>query len=418
MRLMRTLRFGVAASVAVLAACSGTELSGPAASAPDLTVNQGSSAVTPDELDRQIPGFGGFFLDRDGTPTIYLRTVADRGRAEEALGGFMRQRGLGPSRLRVLRADHTYRELEDWFQRGSPEALALDGVAFVDNDESSNRVLVGVETLGAQANVRVALARMGIPDDAVRIEPAQPIYQVATLQNIVDRPVRAGVQINFPGYVCSVGFNATSGTEKSFVTASHCTNTQGGEEGTPYWQPLQSSQPTQIATEVDDPNYNRNGPGCPKGRRCRYSDASRAAYANGANQALGGIARTSGANNGSLEVVGSFTITGEDLRDNFTVGETINKVGRTTGWTQGTVSNTCVSTGVSGTNIVQLCQTFVTSGSVIVMGGDSGSGTWRSAGSNNVILTGILWGGSGDGKLFVFSPLKNVERELGALTTF
>ena len=418
MRLMRTLRFGVAASVAVLAACSGTELSGPAASAPDLTVNQGSSAVTPDELDRQIPGFGGFFLDRDGTPTIYLRTVADRGRAEEALGGFMRQRGLGPSRLRVLRADHTYRELEDWFQRGSPEALALDGVAFVDNDESSNRVLVGVETLGAQANVRVALARMGIPDDAVRIEPAQPIYQVASLQNIVDRPVRAGVQINFPGYVCSVGFNATSGTEKSFVTASHCTNTQGGEEGTPYWQPLQSSQPTQIATEVDDPNYNRNGPGCPKGRRCRYSDASRAAYANGANQALGGIARTSGANNGSLEVVGSFTITGEDLRDNFTVGETINKVGRTTGWTQGTVSNTCVSTGVSGTNIVQLCQTFVTSGSVIVMGGDSGSGTWRSAGSNNVILTGILWGGSGDGKLFVFSPLKNVERELGALTTF
>ena len=30
-------------------------------------------------------------------------------------------------------------------------------------------------------------------------------------------------------------------------------------------------------------------------------------------------------------------------------------------------------------------------------------------------LNGILWGGSGDGKTFVFSPLTNVKGELGAL---
>ncbi|HUF26416.1 MAG TPA: hypothetical protein VMM18_05470, partial [Gemmatimonadaceae bacterium] len=33
-----------------------------------------------------------------------------------------------------------------------------------------------------------------------------------------------------------------------------------------------------------------------------------------------------------------------------------------------------------------------------------------------VTLVGILWGGSSSGDLFVFSPLKNIQDELGALT--
>jgi hypothetical protein len=115
--------------------------------------------------------------------------------------------------------------------------------------------------------------------------------------------------------------------------------------------------------------------------------------------------------------VGSFTITGDDLNNSVAVGQTVNKIGRTTGWTSGTVSNTCVNTGVSGTKIVQLCQTFVSSGNTIVLGGDSGSGVWRDQGGNNVQLVGILWGGNGSGTLFVYSPLKNVVQELGPLTT-
>jgi hypothetical protein len=178
-------------------------------------------------------------------------------------------------------------------------------LVFVDNDETTNRVLVGVENLGAMGQVRAAVARLGIPDDAVIVQRADPIHQVATLQNVRDRPVRAGVQINFPGFLCSAGFNATAGGQKSFITASHCTNTQGGVESTPYWQPLQSVDPVQIATEVADPAYARKGAGCPKGKKCRVSDASRAAYIDGGNQALGLIARTSGANNGSLEITGS-----------------------------------------------------------------------------------------------------------------
>jgi len=264
--------------------------------------------------------------------------------------------------------------------------------------------------------VKAADMRGGVPEDALIVQRADPIHQVATLQNVVDRPVRAWVQINFPGFLCSVGFNATSGTQKSFITASHCTTKQGGVESTPYWQPLQSVDGTQIATEVADPVYVR-GTGCPKGKKCRVSDSSRAAYINGANQALGLIDRTSGANNGSLDIVGSFSITADDcatLGGCLAVGATVNKVGRTTGWTSGAITNTCVNTGVQGTSIVQLCQTFVSAG---VGAGDSGSDVFQVTSSTSVKLAGILWGGNSNGTQFVFSPLANVERDLGELTT-
>jgi hypothetical protein len=91
----------------------------------------------------------------------------------------------------------------------------------------------------------------------------------------------------------------------------------------------------------------------------------------------------------------------------------VNKVGRTTGWTQGKVTNKCVNVSVSGTKIVQLCQTLV---SAHLGAGDSGSPVFK--GTSSITLTGILWGGNSSGTQFVFSPISNIEKELGALTTF
>jgi hypothetical protein len=112
---------------------------------------------------------------------------------------------------------------------------------------------------------------------------------------------------------------------------------------------------------------------------------------------LGSIAQTSGPNNGSLDIVGSFSITSDDCGTTggcLAVGATVNKVGRTTGWTQGNITNTCVNTGVQGTKLVQLCQTFVSAG---VGAGDSGSDVFEITSSTDVKLAGILWGGSAAG---------------------
>lgn len=306
-------------------------------------------------------------------------------------------------------------QLAAWFARSSPVVLALPGTVFADHDEDNGRLLFGVENQAAIRGVQQALNALGVPATAYATQITPPIYQVATLRDRW-RPTQGGIQIHFSQYLCTMGFNADDGTERSFITNSHCTGKQGGVENTAYYQPTSSVDGTVIATEVEDPTYKRGG-ACPRGRVCRYSDAARARYSSGVSSTRGAIAKTSGPNNGSLEVTGSFTVTGQDnTTTKFASGTTVNKVGRTTGWTQGNVTNSCVNVNVSGTNITQLCQTLVQNpnGAVLVGGGDSGSGVFT--GTSNVTLVGILWGGSSDGKLFVFSPLKNIRDEIGPIT--
>jgi hypothetical protein len=126
------------------------------------------------------------------------------------------------------------------------------------------------------------------------------------------------------------------------------------------------------------------------------------------------IAKTTGVNTGSLTTEGFFTITDQD-NSNTSFSGTINKVGRTTGWTQGTVTGTCVNVNVSGSNIQQLCQTLVTNNSAAIVGsGDSGSPAFQITSGDNVKLVGILWGGGGSTQ-FVFSPLRNIQDEIGAV---
>ena len=316
----------------------------------------------------------------------------------------------------MLEGLYEWNALQGWQDKATHAAFTASSAAvFVDNDETSNAIRIGVENADAEEKVRAAVKKAGIPGDALIVDQVEPIVRVATLRDVVDRPVRAGIQINFTGFLCTIGFNVIAANgQRSFITNSHCTATQGGVQNTQYFQPLQSVSPTSIGTEVADPNYLTGIAGCPAGRRCRRSDSARVAYANPNNQSLGQIARTSGPNNRSLEIVGSFTITSDNLNNGLPVGTQVNKVGRTTGWTRGTLTNKCANTGVSGSTITQLCQNFVSAG---VGGGDSGSDVFQVVSGTSVRLEGILWGGSGAGNQFVYSPLQNVIQELGQMTT-
>ena len=399
------------AGALVLAACSDErEPTSPGARVDD-PAGAASTGPLMDAVARAVPEFGGLFIDADGVPTVYLTDERKRGAVEKELGGFLAERGFAPSEMRVRRAKFAYADLNDWFRHASPEVLETSGVVFVDLDEANNRLLVGVEGPGAMREVRRLAAQLGIPADAVEVRETPPIHFAATLRDRV-RPVQGGLQINFSGYLCTLGFNAIRSGQASFITNSHCTSVQGGTESTRYYQPLSSVDGTVIATEVADPTYFTGG-ACPAGRRCRYSDSARAAYSSGMSYALGSLARTSsrGQWSGSLTISGSFSITG---KRNPVAGEQANKVGRTTGWTYGPITNTCVNVNVSGSNITLLCQSMVQAG---VGGGDSGSPVfgWSGSGSS-VTLFGILWGGSSTGDLFVFSPISQVEQELGALT--
>jgi len=294
--------------------------------------------------------------------------------------------------------------LEAQHQRLLP-LFELAGVVYTDADETRGRFVVGVVDRDVEPLVHARARALGVPFQLVDVVETQPIVQVTTLQNQV-RPVVGSLQIRFSQYLCSLSFNAWRGTVLGYVTASHCSDIQGAADGTQYYQPLNQVTDEHIGQEIADPGFFR----CARGRKCRYSDANFSAGDNGVIT-LGGIAKTTGPNNGSLDIGGQFTITGEESG---VAGQTVNKVGRTTGWTQGTVTNTCVNTGVSGTNIVLLCQNFVDAG---VGAGDSGSPVFRIDSGDNVKLQGTLWGGNTSGTMFVYSPIGNIEQELGALTT-
>jgi hypothetical protein len=400
----------VAGTVLLASACSDTTQPTPPS---DERIGAGpfQQPDDPVALVRGVPGFGGFFFDREGVPTVYLRDPSARAQVERALGPWLAGQGLRGVGLRVRRADYDWVSLEHWQGRATSEALAMRGAVWVDADEARNRVTIGVERGTPAAQLRSAVARVGVPSAAVLVEEVEPVRLAATLRDRV-RPVVGGLQINFPGFGCTLGFNATRNGQRSFITNSHCTTTQGGSEGTPYWQPSQGVAPAQIATEVADPAYTPGGL-CPSGRRCRRSDSSRARYASGTTSTLGRIARTNAANNGSITITGNFNITAEGSAN---VGQTVHKVGRTTGWTRGSVTRTCVTVNVAQSTITQFCQTLVSAG---LGAGDSGSPVFRRQGStNNVTLVGILWGGNLSGTSFVFSPISNIEAELGALTTF
>ncbi len=297
-------------------------------------------------------------------------------------------------------------ELERVHQRLLP-LFVLPGVVYTDAREDLGRLEVGVIGREVFGPVERELERLNVSRSLVDIVVTEPIVSLVTLRDRV-RPVQGGLQTAFSVYVCTVGFNATRAGVAGFVTNSHCTKKQGGVESTVHYQPTSGAN-NRTGVETADPQYFKGG-ACPINKKCRYSDSAFIAYDAGVTSALGSIEQTA---LGSLTITGSYQIVSEGSSS---VEDVVNKVGRTTGRSQGTVTNTCVNTGVLGTNILQLCQDFVTAA---VGGGDSGSPVFAIVSGNTVQLRGVLWGGNQSGTMFVYSPIANVEgaTELGPLTT-
>ena len=364
---------------------------------------------------RQVPGFGGMYFDQDGTLQVYME--GHRGPANEALmaqlddlltrevGGGER---LSRNGIEFREGQYNFLDLHRWQQQMSPEVLAVPGVVYTDNNEKKNRLQIGItDSPGTAEEVKKHLSNLGIPIEAVEITETK---EVALELRSRRRPLRGGLQINFGGFLCTLGFVATRQGITGFVTNSHCTTTQGGVQGTVYHQASASGTTNRIGQEIADPTYFTGGQ-CPAGRRCRFSDSSFAQVPHpsgpAVTTALGTVARPA-VGSFTWNGVDTFTITGESAP---VVGQAITKVGRTTGRTTGTIQQTCANFNVSGSTITQLCQSR---GSFASAGGDSGSPIIRITTLPNAVLVGIHWGSGG-----VFSPITGIQMggELGAINT-
>lgn len=402
-----------ALAVSLLVAACADDGSTPLA--PDARDGEG---VTPsvllgapghEELVRDVPGYGGMFLDEEGRPTVYLTDPEVYLDAELEVAAFMRRRGEAPSPIRVRQANFSLPRLDGWLRAAAEEVMPAGGVVSLDIDERVNRVSIGVEDAGMVQDVRRRALDLGIPDQALDVVAMGPFEPAVSLRDFV-RPANGGLQINFGLFVCTLGFNVSHVDERpepSFVTNSHCTDQQGVVANTEYFQPAFFVENSFLGIEVDDPPYDPID--CFDGFVCRLSDAARVRYDGGVPHTVGKIYRTTGPNNLDLTIDGEWTLVAKRRRP--IVGQIVSKVGRSTGWTQGDIFATDVITLQAGSNIVLFGQALANAG---VGPGDSGSPVLRTDG-DKAALEGLLWGSGAGGTILVFSPIANIQQELGRL---
>jgi hypothetical protein len=391
--------------VATLPAVRSTPFGLPVIIDRKMTLDESFAAVA-----SRVPGFGGMYL-QGNVLMVYLTNPSQQAAAVGAI-----QTVFGPDRIpaagvQILPARYGFTQLAAWHSR-MVGLFNLPGVVLTDIDEKTNQLKVGVTTAWSTSAVASRLTQFGIPRDAVRIVPMQPFVQTAALRDQI-RPIEGGIQIAFSMFLCTQGFNGVRAGVNGFVVNSHCTDVQGQNTGTQHYQPTVGNG-NLIGQEIADPPYTLDK--CPLsliGHLCRYSDSAYSQRDAGVTADQGFIARTDGVNTGSLTISGQFRIVSEGAS---TVGQTVNKVGRTTGWTSGQVTDTCVDVLVLGSLDAEICQDIV---SAKVGAGDSGSPVFAITSGNDVELRGILWGGNLDGTVFVYSPIANIERadELGPIST-
>lgn len=417
-----------ALALLALAACADTPATGPAAAGPSLA-SADSAAPAPDtvvyegekeyeEVAAQVPGYAGHWYDEDGNRVIALtdrsqealavRVIDARDEPEPAEG----EQRTGATRF--VDAQYDFATLRDFRNRATFPVLEAPGAVAVDADEHRNRLTVWIEDDAARPEVERRLAAARVPLDATIIEVTGAPEAYQTLQNFF-RPLQSGYQIQNPaGGICTLGVPGL-GAAPSYITNSHCTQAYWWNTGTAFYQPLVAAA-WFIGNEAIDPP----GWACGGGWICRWSDAALIPVAAGvpwANQ----IARTTGF--GVHWAPGSITTGGLAAWNVVNppqwwplLGQWVDKVGRTTGWNRGVVTNTCVNfvappPSPPGRRV--LCQYLMTN---MAGPGDSGSPVFRQLPVNRAQVTGLLWGGINLPwfKRSIFSPRGGVWTDLGA----
>jgi hypothetical protein len=431
----RMHRFSVAVG-SLLFAVACNESSGPDRTPPRSHLGgQLATGDFPRPLDDDfakiaelVPGFGGIFFDGKRL-SVYLLNPADQEIARIALQTVLRENRP----FLVRQGSYGFQDLARWREtvRG---ALELPGVLLTDVDEARNRVRIGVVDEDARVRVLQWFLSTSVPPNATIVEVVPPLGFNATLQDRI-RPTVGGLQIATSSFFCTLSGNGRPpgmNVKMYAITNSHCTNTQGGSEGTVFYQNT-SVAGNEIGTETLDPEY-ITGFTCPAGRRCRRSDAALIQASVPHQGEMGFIALpVSRAHlQGSLTL--ATTVATEAIYieavwgwtqwfGGVYVGQELDKVGRTTGWTYGNVSSTCVDVNVDATDITLWCQTIVDGG---VNQGDSGSPVFTNRGTvpgpigtpdtQLAGLVGVLWGGTATHDQFAFSPFPSVLSELTADT--
>jgi hypothetical protein len=402
------------------------------------------------EIAGRIDGFGGLYFDEQGHANVYMAArpgvpVADPVTLAAQLNAQLRNAGfeatISAAQLVVRSGDYDFAQLASYHRDVVP-VLGVPGVVYTDADETTNRLVIGVEP-GTSAELIAEVVRsLGVPEDAVMVvetEPILPVQQYTeqlrlepqasniggnpTLRDAI-RPIAGGLQIwrltgPTSASICTLGFNASAPSfsqERLMFTNSHCTAVRGEVDGT-VWSQKQLVLPAEgVAVEIEDPPFftNAENSACPVNRVCRYADAAAGKYTVPDNMVA--PARVMAPFPGTLVLPNHRTLrTVQEATTRAIVGQGLMKVGRTSGLTGAAVINTCQNANTAP-NITYLCQERV---AIDAIGGDSGSPVVESLDNDRafmeigpnqrVRLHGLLWGGSAN--TYVYSSMLNIRMD-------
>lgn len=387
------------------------------------------------KLEATVPGFAGWHIDADGRAVVSLKDVQRREEAFARLAPFVEarrdSRGRGaaanPLQFEARQANYSFLELAAF--RNALYGRFPGGIRRVDVDEVRNVLALGVHEAADVVRVRAAVARLGIPANAVSVEVVPPVQPRVTLSDR-HRPIRGGSQFVFRTgnnvlSSCTVGMNGVyfnSSSYAGFVTASHCTQSSWTYTGNSAGQPT-TAQADLVAAEYDDPDYTfaicpgvtpENGYAAAIG--CRWSDSAFYRYLEPVRSTAWGGATihtteyASYAQVGSIVINGSLPVTGDAPAS--VVGTILYKMGAATGATYGQVTQTCSDQWGAPPpldptkGVFLLCQ----DGSDLYNeSGDSGGPVYRKF-DTYAQWAGILWGA--DSHTTWHSPAWNVRQDL------
>jgi hypothetical protein len=469
--LRRPLTLACAAVLLVLV--FGTVFTGPS-TVLGLAPPPPSDATLDDEfaaVARLVPQFGGMFLSHNETVLTILLTEnsrAIRSAAIQAIRSVFGDELLDRCVVQSIPARYGFLELKAWYEGMVGAVLAVEGVSFTDIDERRNRLKVAAAP-EAMSSVMAALDAAGVPGEAVVLSPVPPTRPLAHTLNSSVVPRQGGYALTrlaspSGAPTATLGFNAIRAGVPGFITNSHHSqvwfllDTIAAYPVTKYYQGQGFVPANYIGDETIDPPGTPCGPPYPPGHNCRHSDSLFGTYTAGAQWAPAILGRTTGltmwtgaapcdpANPQCIRTVshaigvnvgpGRWGISHLPSLP-YLHGLQLHKVGRTTGWTSGTMEGTCMdyvwpANGITVlTPTVLRCQYQVGNQFDadptndwwrIATFGDSGSPVFRIRQNafKHVELYGIAWGGNTFGnsfgaKKFVFSSIRGIQVDLGAL---
>jgi len=390
------------------------------------------------ELAHQVPGFGGYFFDDNGDLNVYLTDLSKEPAARAAVADVAQRRfqrhqqpWSRPAAIIVRHADFDFPQLQGWRARFSALPI-IAGVQLVDVDEKMNRIYIGVTNEEAVPRVLARFDALGAPRSAVTVEVVPVASLTSTLQQYY-RPLIGGLQIDWNNAqgvptTCTLGVNVwytnfsqgiSTGTP-GFYTAGHCSTTRFATDGTVF-----SQGGTRIGYERWDPPPFTSAltSACPPGAYCRWSDVAFAQYDDpNVDRHQGSVAQTAwrGFGNsqpGSLDIVTEYVLNATTTP---VVGDYLDKVGRTTGWTSGQITqaqpgqiaHTCGDFFIGGYDI--LCQDQV---EAFADSGDSGSPVFAELTQTSAAFAGIVWAKDNNGA-FIFSPIDRIAADMGGYVTY